>query len=40
MGLSQPAIAGSIRFSFSRYTTPEEVELGIEIVSRVIRKLR
>jgi cysteine desulfurase len=40
MGLSQTAIGGSIRFSFSRYTTPEEVELGIEIVSRVIRKLR
>jgi cysteine desulfurase len=40
MGLSPQAIHGSIRFSFSRYTTPEEVELGIEIVSRVVRKLR
>ena len=40
MGLNAATLAGSIRFSFSRYNTPEEVEKGIDIVSSVVKKLR
>ncbi len=40
MGLDDSTTASSIRFSFSRFTTPQEVEQGIERVAGVIRKLR
>lgn len=40
MGLNAAALAGSIRFSFSRINTPKEVENGIQIVSSVVKKLR
>lgn len=39
MGLSKSTIAGSIRFSFSRLTTPQEVESGVEIICRVVKRL-
>lgn len=40
MDLSDAAIAGSLRFSFSRFTTSQEVDTGIELISKVVRKLR
>ncbi len=40
MGLPDSTTASSIRFSFSRFTTLQEVELGIERVGGVVRKLR
>lgn len=40
MGLSDATIAGSLRFSFSRFTSPKEVAMGVEIISTVIKKLR
>lgn len=40
MGLNAATLAGSIRFSFSRFNTPEEVENGIDVVSSVVSKLR
>lgn len=40
MGLSQKTVAGSLRFSFSRFTCPEEVQKTAEIVSQVVCKLR
>ncbi len=38
MGLSQAAIRGSIRFSLSRYTTPQEIDSAIELITGVLRK--
>lgn len=39
MGLSQPAINGSIRFSLSRYTTAQEIDSAIELIAGVLRKI-
>ncbi len=40
MKLEPAMIAGSLRFSFSRFTTSEEVENGLEKLIRTVRKLR
>lgn len=40
MGASPAILNSSLRFSFSRFTTPEEVDRGLEIITRVVRKLR
>ncbi len=39
MGLSQATIKGSIRFSLSRYTTPQEIGSAIELITGVLRKI-
>lgn len=38
MGLSEARVAGSLRFSLSRFTTVEEMERAVEIVIRVVEK--
>jgi cysteine desulfurase len=40
MGIPYTAIHGSIRFSLSAYTTPDEIDLVIEVMPDVIRQLR
>ncbi len=40
MQLAPSTIQSAIRFSFSRYTTPKEVDSGVERIVSVIRKLR
>lgn len=40
MGISSALARSSLRFSLSRFTTEEEVEASIEIVTRVIHRLR
>lgn len=40
MGVPFTAIHGSIRFSLSRYTTPEEIERVIEVLPPIIHELR
>ena len=40
MGIPYTAAHGSVRFSLSRYTTDEEVDLVIEKLPPIIRTLR
>jgi cysteine desulfurase len=40
MGLHSETVLGSIRFSFSRFTTAQEVEIASQIVAQVVLKLR
>ena len=40
MTLSEARMRGSLRFSFSRFNTEAEVDRAIEVVSRVVAKLR
>ncbi|GAB4254549.1 MAG: cysteine desulfurase NifS [Acidobacteriota bacterium] len=40
MGLPEQQIQGAVRFSLSRFTTEKEVEEALEIVPRVVRRLR
>lgn len=40
MGVPFTAIHGSVRFSFSRYTTPEDVERIIQVFPEIVQKLR
>ena len=40
MGLPYTAAHGTIRFSLSRYNTPEEIERVIEVVPPIIAQLR
>lgn len=40
MGLPLPLVRSSIRFSFSRYTTEEEIRKALEIIERIIHKLK
>ena len=40
MGVPFTAVHGSVRFSFSRYNTMEEVEYALDVIPPVIRKLR
>lgn len=40
MGLSRAAIQASLRFSIGRFTTETEIERALEIIPRVIAKLR
>lgn len=40
MGLDEEVVAGSLRFSLSRFTTGPEVRQAAEIVTRVARRLR
>jgi cysteine desulfurase len=39
MGINRPLAHGSIRFSLSRYTTAEEIDLAIEMVARAVERL-
>ena len=40
MGFSNDRARGSLRFSFGRFNTPEQIETACEVVPRVIKKLR
>ncbi len=40
MGIDEPTAHGSLRFSLSRFTTADEIDRAIELVPRVIGKLR
>lgn len=40
MGFSNDRARGSLRFSFGRFNTPEQIETACEVVPRVIEKLR
>ncbi len=40
MGLEEATVAGSLRFSLSRFTTDEEVQEAAKVVVRVARKLK
>ena len=40
MGIPYTAVHGSIRFSLSRYTTEQEIDLVIEVMPGIIRELR
>lgn len=40
MGVERKVARSSIRFSFSRFNTKEEIERSVEILSRLIKKLR
>lgn len=40
MGLSQSAINGSIRFSFSRFTKPDEVDKAVDLIAGVLKRMR
>ncbi len=40
MALPDDVIRGSLRFSFSRFTTSEELDTGAELLVRTVRKLR
>ncbi len=40
MGLGEAVVRGGVRFSFSRFTTEEEIVQGIEIVCNVVSMLR
>ena len=40
MGYPLSRVNSSLRFSFSRYTTPEEVELAVAIIIRIVNELR
>jgi cysteine desulfurase len=39
MGLAKQRVEGSLRFSLSRMTTPDEVEAAVQIVTRVVTRL-
>ncbi len=40
MGFSVEQARGSLRFSFSRFNTEEEIDRGVEIVARAVERLR
>jgi cysteine desulfurase len=40
MGIAQNLVQSSIRFSFSRFTTIQEIDKSVEIISESVRKLR
>jgi cysteine desulfurase len=40
MGLEDRVAHGGIRFSLSKYTTEEEIERALEVVPKVIARLR
>lgn len=40
MGLDRKTARSSIRFSFSRMNTKEEVDLAVELISNIVRKIR
>jgi cysteine desulfurase len=40
MKLPEPVVGGSLRFSFSRFTTPQEFDMGAEKLIRTVLKLR
>ncbi len=40
MGVPFTAVHGSIRFSFSRYNTEQEVDYVLSVVPKVVDKLR
>ena len=39
MGIPDPVVQGSLRFSFSRFTTPEEIEESIGIIVETVLRL-
>ena len=39
MGVPEPLAHGSIRFSYSRFTTDEEIDAAIEVVNRVVESI-
>ena len=39
MGIPDPVVQGSLRFSFSRFTTPEEIEESIGIIVETVQRL-
>jgi cysteine desulfurase len=40
MGVPFTAVHGSVRFSFSRYNTMDEVDYALDVIPPVIKKLR
>jgi cysteine desulfurase len=40
MGFPNERARGSLRFSLSRFTTPAEIDQALEIIPRVVEKLR
>jgi cysteine desulfurase len=40
MGCSMERAASSMRFSISRFTTPEEIDVSVEAIVRIIKKMR